>query len=193
MAAAAARAASEPRAETVGKIAIVAVEQGWQELSLIAHYNPNKIQIDKTVPWKDHPVGESSFLEYTQGGPRTISMELFFDCYESARSPTDPRANATLESELDTLSRMALPRDPEGPIELRRPPVLRIATKGEGGMLPRIQCVIESLSISITMFDILMRPVRATVTLKLKEVSVSYETTKDGKRVERIRAMQTAR
>jgi hypothetical protein len=143
------------------QLALVAVDDVYSDLALVAHFNPKELQVDKSVPWSQ-PAG-SDFLAYTTQDPRSLALELFFDSSEEL--------DGHLEDELDTLSKMSKPRDPEARGAARLPPLLRIA----GGPVRGFYAVLESVSIKVSMFDRKNRPVRATVQLKLKEVAWSYD------------------
>jgi hypothetical protein len=125
-----------------------------------AHFNPKEIQFEKTVGWQSHKTTGSNepYFEYTAGEPRTMSMELLFDSFELK--------GVTIENELQILARMSLAMNPVGKPEERRPPLLEITN----GPIPQFRCVLESLAVKVTMFDRTMRPVRATVNVKFKEL-----------------------
>lgn len=125
-----------------------------------AHYNPKEVQIDKTVTWNEHKAtGQNEpDYQYTAGNPRTMSMELFFDCAEIK--------GGHLEPELEALQLMTLAINPKGSETERRPPLLEI----NPGPIPNFRCVLESLTIKVTMFNRQMQPVRATAQIKLKEL-----------------------
>ena len=139
------------------RLALIAVD-GFKG-AIEAHYNPKEIQIEKTVPWTANPGLNVNVpgLGFTRGEARTLTMELFLDGYEDRRSLAD---------DLDTLTQMSLAIDPESRREdERRPPLLKLRNVP----WPDFTCVVESLSIKVTMFDNQLRPVRALVNLKLKE------------------------
>jgi hypothetical protein len=86
-------------------------------------------------------------------------MELLFDGFED---------KATVDGPLTALTQMAKVKQQDGPEEERRPPKLAVRN---GPFAGDFICVIESLSIKITMFDVKNKPVRASVNIKLKEAS----------------------
>lgn len=126
---------------------------------VIAHYNPKEIQIDKTVPWQKHKDSKADepLLEFTGAEGRTLTMELLFDSFEDGRS---------IDDDLKALTKMAKMKQQDGPEDQRRPPLLAVKKAPVGDPF---KCVIESLSIKVTMFDENTLPVRATVNIKLKE------------------------
>jgi hypothetical protein len=145
------------------RLAIVVLEGA--EYHLRAHYNPHEVQYEKAIGWNEKSLrGDHPHLDYTSAKARTMSLDLFFDCFELT--------GETLQDDLDTLARMTVPSNPESRNEEnRRPPIVQIVN----GPLPNFRCVIESVAVKVTMFDRLMRPVRATVNIKLKEVKAERE------------------
>jgi len=55
---------------------------------VVAQYNPKELSIDRTVPWTEHKAvkAKKGSLEYAGGDGQTMSLELFFDGYESGES-----------------------------------------------------------------------------------------------------------
>jgi hypothetical protein len=142
------------------RLALVSLE--GDQLDVRAQFNPREVQVDKSIAWNEQRTrGENApHLEYTNGNSRTMTLELLFDCYEDR--------SASVQPALDTLHRMALAPNPGGRKQTdRMPPVLEVVN----GPIKGFRCVIESLAVKATMFDAQMNPVRATVNLKLKEVT----------------------
>jgi hypothetical protein len=144
---------------SVTKLLIVNLEGGGQ---VAAHYNPKEIQVDKTVPWQKHKDSKADepWLEFTGADGRTLTMELLFDSFEDG--------GGTVEGPLNDLTTMSKIKQQNGPEEERRPPKLGVRN---GPFTGDFICVIESLSIKVTMFNKQNKPVRATVNIKLKEAS----------------------
>jgi hypothetical protein len=142
---------------SVTKLLIVNLEGGGE---VTAYFNPKEIQIDKTVPWQKHKDSKADepFLEFTGAEGRQLSMELLFDSFEEK--------GKTIDGPLTDLTTMAKVKQQDGPEEQRRPPLLAVRN---GPFAGDFRCVIESLSIKITMFNQQNKPVRATVNIKLKE------------------------
>lgn len=134
-------------------------------LKVEAQYNPKELQLDKTVPWQKHPKPNANGLqlEFTGAEPRQMTLELMFDGYEQNKSIADHIAS---------LEKMSNVRMETGKDEERRPHhcvvVWGTVLPGTGGG-HRFQCVIESMQTKYTMFHTNGYPLRATVTLKLKE------------------------
>jgi hypothetical protein len=130
-----------------------------------AQYNPHEIQVDKTVPWEDGAPVDSP-LTPVAFKPRTITLELFLDCYEAG-------PHASLKAELDVLTRMTLPIDADMfSDDALRPPLLVLQ---QGPFADDLRCVMESLSIKVTMFGKFNQPVRATCSIRLREVSITRD------------------
>ena len=144
--------------ERGNRITIVNLEGSGE---VVAHYNPKEIQVDKVVPWQKHKDSKADepVLEFTGGEGRTLTMELLFDSFEDGRD---------IEGDLLELTRFAKMKQQDGPEDQRRPPLLSVKKAPVGDPF---KCVIESLSIKVTMFNQNTRPVRATVNIKLKEAS----------------------
>lgn len=141
------------------RLALVALESGAE---VRAQFNPAEVQIEKTVGWEKTPTAGANAPahEFTSGKARAMSLDLLFDCYELG--------SESLDDDFETLTTMAMAPDPSSTKkEERQPPVLEMLN----GPIPGFRCVIESLSFKVTMFNAQMRPVRATVSLKLSEVS----------------------
>lgn len=135
-------------------------------VQVTAQYNPKEVSIDKSVPWNKHknPKGDVPQLEFTNAENRTLSMELFFDGYEQGTS---------IEKDVGLLMQMTMIR-PEQAEEDKHPPRVLVTW---GPSFPKFRGVIESLGTKYTMFLEDGTPVRATCTLKIKEVDVAKKKT----------------
>jgi LysM repeat protein len=117
-----------------------------------ALFNPSQYGFDGSNQFSETPVvGQTApILQYTRGNARSMSMELFFDTYEDGsdvRAHTD-RIYQLLNVEATT----------------HRPPVVTFAW---GGLTFR--CMVERVSGRFTLFLDSGVPVRATLTVLLKE------------------------
>jgi hypothetical protein len=115
-------------------------------------FNPTQYGFDSSNQFSETPVvGQTApILQYTRGNARALSMDLFFDTYEAGtdvRRHTD-RIYKLLDVEPTT----------------HRPPVVKFAW---GGLTFR--CMVERVSGRFTLFLDSGVPVRATLTVSLKE------------------------
>lgn len=145
---------------------------GWGGTDIAGDYNPKELQVDKTVPWSKHSYSNKNgdtaksdrgnlHLEFTGAEGRTMSIELMFDGYEGNAD----RPVAESVRQLELLTNVMHPNSDKE--DERRPPLCLVAWGDKG--LPTFKCVIESMSTKYTMFGSDGTPLRATVTLKLKE------------------------
>ena len=140
------------------------------KLTVVAQYNPKELQLDKQIPWKSAdslPGGnrpqrnEQDDVELTASPTRSITVELLFDGYEQHRS---------VQPEIDKLEELSSSQEPGSKHAEQRRPHHCVVTWGPTGMRP-FRCVIESLVTKLTMFAPGGAPLRATCTVKLKEVN----------------------
>jgi hypothetical protein len=160
--------------EPTAKLKIIALDPKREE-RVIAQFNPKEVQVDKAMQWQDHKSSDgTSGLEYTGGGTRTISLELFFDGAEEARS---------VRPDLDALHSLT---EHFGTAHgQKRPPVVMVIWGSSvDDSIPSFPAVIESLGVKYTMFSDDGKVVRATATVKLKEAGTMYRNSHDktGKR-----------
>jgi len=127
-------------------------------LAVHAQYNPKEVQLKRTVPWTDH---KKEIVEFGGTKPRAMSVELLFDGFEQHRS---------IQPQLDVLERLATVRghardnDPA----LQRPHWCVVAW---GDAMPKLRCVIESVTVKYSMFSDDGTPLRAVATVELKEAA----------------------
>lgn len=140
------------------RLALVVID--GPEYHLRAHFNPSEVQFERGVDWAEqNHRGKQPSLHYSGTKVRSMSLDLFLDCFELK--------GETLEEELDTLQRMLVAPDPSARDDAkRRPPVIELVN----GPITGFRCVIESIAVKVTAFNNAMKPIRATVSLKLKEV-----------------------
>ena len=146
-----------------GKISIASLDDGT---TVVAQYNPKELQVDMSVPWSkvnqaNQTNAKGIHLEFTGAEGREISLDLLFDGYEQKQS---------IASQVKALEKLASVIDPSSPSEDKRRPHRCVATWG--GTLGGFRCVIESLSTKYSMFAPDGTPLRATVSVKLKEADV---------------------
>lgn len=124
-------------------------------------FNPQELKLDEKAIWK--PSGEHQadkpLLTYEKGQPSTLSMELVVDstddgsnCYDSHVKKLRAFLSSTVEK-----------TDAQGN-EVKRPPFLRFTWGGFN-----FECVLETLGVQFMMFKPDGTPIRAKVTVGLKE------------------------
>jgi len=133
-------------------------------------FNPAEFTIEKGNQFAEVNVPglPSSILQFVKGNSRTISMELFFDTYENkdnrdVRQYTDKITGwdaGSIYSQLSPEKKGLMDIDSE----LHAPPICIF----EWGTFT-FQCVIERVSKKFTMFLADGTPVRATLSVTLKE------------------------
>lgn len=143
------------------------------EEPLTVSYNPDKFSFGKSaeiaevsIPGLDSPV-----LQFGRGGSETLSLELLFDTTEDGMG-----ADATpVNEKVDPFYRLIKVNS-----DLHTPPIVRItwgekfpgqtATHSDEGVSkPTFDAVVTSLNREYTLFNSEGVPLRATVTLELKE------------------------
>jgi hypothetical protein len=126
-----------------------------------AHFNPKEISWDKSIPWQKHKrsKGDNPLMEFTGAQPSKLSVELFFDTYETKKNVH----NAYI-AELQELCRVQKYDDG------LRPPLVVFMW---GNEFPKFKGVIESLAVKYTMFLSTGKPVRATATLKITHAGLT--------------------
>ncbi|HKE17905.1 MAG TPA: hypothetical protein VKB80_23675 [Kofleriaceae bacterium] len=124
--------------------------------SVEAFFNPKEVGINKKVPWNKHKSTKANNpeLEFTDAEPKELQVELLFDTYE-ARNCVHKEFVSRLEAFTKIIDE-----------KTRRPPMCIFLW---GRNFPSFMGVIESLSTKYTMFLPDGTPVRATVSLSMKE------------------------
>jgi Contractile injection system tube protein len=139
------------------------------EITVTAQYRPKELQLDQTVPWTKHTNKSNEGkqqLEFSGAEGRGVSLELFFDASEERETEA-----ASVKMAIDALSALASVRDPTSTKdEMKRPHHCVLVFGDVFG--PRFRCVIESMSTKYTMFSPFGKPIRATVSLKLREAAM---------------------
>jgi nucleoid-associated protein YgaU len=119
----------------------------------VALFNPNQVTITKNANWELVPTAgrDAAESQYTFGAPATLTVDLFFDTYETGldvRVYTEPLARlATMDG------------------SKHRPPLCRLLW-GRGIFF---QGVLESVTQTFTLFLDLGTPVRATLNCTFRE------------------------
>ena len=129
-----------------------------------ALFNPKEYTLSKSVPWNPHATSglDAPEMQFTTGQGETLQVELFFDTYEG-------RTNVKKHTE--ALHKLALIDT-----DLHRPP-LCLVTWGE----LKFQGVVESISHRFTMFLEDGTPVRATVSLTMREARSAMQQSQENR------------
>lgn len=138
------------------KFSIASIEA--PSLRVEAQFAPKEISIDKSVPWNKHknPKGDIPMLEFTNAENRNMTFELLFDAAEGG----------SIRDKIKDLHSMTLINESASQESKKHPPRVMVSI-GEEDFF---RGVIESLSVKYTMFSSAGIPVRATCSLKIKEV-----------------------
>lgn len=123
-------------------------------LPVVAMFNPQQITMAKAVNWYRFPVYQRNTppMQFIHGQPTSLSLELFFDTYESK---LDVRLITGLVENLTQV---------QGP--LHRPPVCRLIW-GTAGVF--FKGVLANLSQTFTLFLPTGNPVRASLSCTFVE------------------------
>jgi len=125
-------------------------------------FNPSQYQLSRKVTWKElgGQLLTTPQLQFTGGGPRTLSMSLVFDSYENGTDVRELTGQVAALAEIDSSD------NPK-----QRPPVCTITwgayEKPHAG-LP-FKGVVENLTQKFTLFLPDGTPVRATIDIQFKE------------------------
>lgn len=129
-------------------------------------FNPTQYSIEDASKWQDQDrLGQQPELHYTGGDRKKLSMDLFFDTYESR---TDVRDHTSKVAGLLVFNR-----------EVHRPPKVTIswgntAPGGTHADFP-FTCVLQSLKQQFVLFLGDGTPVRATLTCVFVEFTLAAE------------------
>jgi hypothetical protein len=153
---------SKDAAQATNKLTIMNLDDTAPSDSLTAQYNPKELSVDKSVPWQKQKSskGDQPSLEFTAAEGRTLSLELFFDTYES---------KSDVNGVLAPLFKMTRIRE-NAPETDKRPPKVMVKWGGTFGSAGFVG-VIEQVGTKYTMFLPDGTPVRATCTVKVKEAN----------------------
>jgi len=129
-----------------------------KSLDVTAQYNPKELPVSKSVAWTPHA---HRVVEFGDEQGREMTVELLFDGYEAKQS---------VMTQLLKLDQMSSPIDRESTNVSRRRPHRCVMVWGD--KMERIACVITSVETKFVMWNDDGLPVRATATVKLKEIDV---------------------
>ena len=126
-----------------------------------AYFNPKEISVDKTIPWTPHDSarGDMPDLEFTKANPKTLKVELFFDCYEDKVDVYKAHVGG-----LEVLTQVV----PNSRGKERHPPAVKVIW-GNKSFLDFVG-VVTALATKYTMFLPDGTPVRATCTITVQQI-----------------------
>jgi hypothetical protein len=126
-------------------------------------YNPEKYSIEKSAKWNRPELpGADSTAEpqYVSGGPTTVSMEIFFDEFETVMGD--------VSGDVETLFSWTKPCPPTLMVGQPQPPLLAFHW-GTNPALSSFRGFLRSVDATYTMFRIDGTPIRATCSITLEE------------------------
>lgn len=129
-----------------------------------AKFNPEKLSFSKSVSWKQEKAKERDVpeLQFTSASPRTLSIDLFFDTYDTPKIKKDNVRDQT--EKLLALTMVDADK--------HRPPICRLSW---GAWKIFFQGVLERLSQDFTLFLEDGTPVRAKCQCTFKEWRTNYD------------------
>lgn len=138
-------------------------------------YNPTEYTLNKGVQLAEHAIPglDSPVIQFVRGQPETLSFDLFFDTTDTGDAVT---------KETDKFYRLVKMRGTQ-----HAPPVCKFTWGGEwfpGSQLDdgithqkrtEFKCVVESVRQRFTFFDSKGKPLRAVLTVSLREYKTLLE------------------
>ena len=124
--------------------------------TIVAMFNPNRLTVSRSVSWPNQNAAKRDTPEsqFIGGEPATLSVDLFFDTYDTDESQADKKSVKKVYTDkllhLTTVEKHG---------DKHRPPVCRL-TWGAQGMF--FQGVLQQIETQFTMFVENGFPVRAT-------------------------------
>jgi nucleoid-associated protein YgaU len=130
------------------------------EMNIEVKFNPKTLSVSRTVSWQSQQAAkrDTPELQYTSADPATLSVDLFFDTYDSDK-PIDQKDSVFTETK-KLLALAAVVGDKH------RPPVCRLQW---GTQAVFFQGVLTQIDQNYTMFTELGTPVRATLKCSFKQ------------------------
>jgi hypothetical protein len=143
----------------------VGAKPGGQLARVKFQFNPNQLELNKTVEWRREPsrmANQSALPEFVGSGPRELSVEVFLDDTEKHDNSVEERVEQLMVACVPTKRSLASkkPASPWVRFEWGRAKT----TSFDG--------VLTNLSINYALFDVDGKPLRATCSLTIEEASV---------------------
>lgn len=140
-------------------------------------YNPTEYALSKGASFADIniPGLDAPVIQFVRGEAETLDLELFFD---STDDGTGSQAKSVVE-DVDKFYRLVKIQG-----DLHTPPIVRITwgqhfpgntRSGGASPAPAIDCIVTSCNRRFTLFNADGMPLRATVTLSLREYNTLQE------------------
>ncbi|MCC8400472.1 LysM peptidoglycan-binding domain-containing protein [Paraburkholderia sp. MMS20-SJTN17] len=130
------------------------------ETNIEVKFNPKTLSVSRSVSWQSQKAAkrDAPELQYTSADPATLSVDLFFDTYDSDK-PIDQKDSVFAETK-KLLALAAVAGDKH------RPPVCRLQW---GTQAVFFQGVLMQIDQNYTLFTELGTPVRATLKCSFKQ------------------------
>lgn len=160
--------ASKDSSKGLSKVSILVLDGSKAKTHLTAQFNPRDINFSKSVSWSDDGPGygvDYPSLFFTTGSAITMSLELLFDNYETGKD-----VRPTVQ---DFISLCMIDK------KIHRPPKVQLCWSGTDvlGIGKAFAGVVTEASAKYTMFKSDGTPVRATVSVSMKQADqVGYQT-----------------
>lgn len=125
-----------------------------------ALFNPKEYSISKSTNWKnlDTQGRDMPDVQFTTGQRRELSMELFFDTYDTKEN---------VKEYVQKIEKLMLID-----VEKHRPPIVLVSW-GENAL--NFQCVLEQMEQRYTMFTNAGTPVRAIINVTFREIDPNQD------------------
>lgn len=132
-------------------------------MTLKFQYNPEHMTVEKSSDWTDPKASEAESTPtptYRSTNPRSVSMDIFFDAYSDMFGD--------VSEDIETLFTWTKPC-PVKTGDVSQPPLLKFRW-GSSQVLSGFRGYLKSVTANFTMFRMDGTPIRATCTIRLKEV-----------------------
>lgn len=128
--------------------------------NITVKFNPKSLSVSRTVSWQSQNAAkrDTPELQYTSADPATLSVDLFFDTYDTPAAID--QKESVLKQTGDLLALAAVAGDKH------RPPVCRLKWGRQGVFF---QGVLTQIDQTYTMFTEFGVPVRATLKCSFKQ------------------------
>ncbi|MBQ9395342.1 MAG: hypothetical protein IJU23_07475 [Proteobacteria bacterium] len=147
---------------------VMIVETEGDGTTVETMFNPKELSFTKSVNWSDDNVGQGTnfpALAFTAGQAITVSIELFFDCYEKSDQDVRPEVKKCVH--------LCEIQDCKGE---KRPPIVQLVWADSDPIgVGNFTGVVESAQVKYTMFTTTGVPCRASVTVSIKQATEVHD------------------